>query len=317
MKKIFMILSVCLMATLAVVACKKDGGNDKKDNGNEQTNNGGEEQEEEFKMEVAIDGNFAEWDALTDATADGAYYIYEENACDTLSGLLRVKLTSDEDYIYVYTEINFADIAQGEGPFGQGGSWTGFVPNHPGTPGALFVYVGGDDDATGAYAARSIGEKESMWSYTGFDAFPQFYFALDQSDGKVKFGWNQNNWPQNRDDWSEDSWGKPLSEHGAGWWGNAEDEGTPAVDNTVSDENTFKFSEPMKIVDPVTNKEVLAVKAEFSMDRGTILESNDKINNQAVIGVFYEQRGDAPQQTHAVGSAKIPSGDTAITLKLK
>lgn len=312
-----MILSVCLMASLAVVACKPDGDN-KKDNGNEQKPDDGKKpDEEEFKMEVAIDGNFAEWDKLTDETADGAYYIYEENACDTLSGLLRVKLTSDEDYIYVYTEINFADIAQGAGPFGQGGSWIGFSGTSPKTPGALFVYVGADDDASGAYAARSIGEKESMWSYTGFDAFPQFYFALDQSDGKVKFGWNQNNWPQNRDDWKEDEWGKPLSDHGRGWWGSTADEGTPAVDNTVCDENTFKFSEPMKIVDPVTKKEVLAVKAEFSMDRGTILESNDKINKQAVIGVFYEQRGDAPQQTHAVGSAKIPSGDTPITLKLK
>lgn len=313
-----MILSVCLMASLAVVACKPDGGDNKKDNGNEQKPDDGKKpDEEEFKMEVAIDGNFAEWDALTEDTADGAEYIYEENACDTLGGILRLKLTSDEDYIYVYTELNYENIFQAEGgPFTQGGSWTGFLGNpHPGTPGALIVYVGGDGDDTGAFAARSIADQESMWSYTGFDAFPQYYFCFDVAAGKMQFGWNQNNWPQNHG-YTEDKWGLPLGAHGDGWWGD-DVEGTPVSDNTVSDQNTFKFSDPMKIVDPVSKKEVMAVKIEFSMDRGVILESQNKIVDKAVIGIFYEQRGTAAAQTHAVGAGKLPSGNDAVTLKLK
>ena len=42
-----MILSVCLMASLAVVACQKNGGDNKKDNGNEQKPDDGKKPDEE------------------------------------------------------------------------------------------------------------------------------------------------------------------------------------------------------------------------------------------------------------------------------
>ena len=153
----------------------------------------------------------------------------------------------------------------------------------------------------------------------GFDAFPQYYFCWDAAANKMAFGWNQNNWPQNRDEWDEANNGQPLSDHGAGWWGD-DVAGTPVSDNTVSDANTFKFSNVMKLTEPAKKKEVDAIKIEFAMDRSAINEDGTKVNGQAVIGAFYENVGDGSEELHqtdATGVGKIPSGKTAIVLKLK
>ena len=326
-----MILGVCLLAALMVFSCKKSTTPEQKDEQKEEEKKDEEKKDEEkkdepepepeFSLEVAIDGDFAEWDTLTADTADGENYIYEENSNSALTGMLRLKLASDEDNIYVYTELNYENIYPNpNGPFTGGGSWTGWVPNHQSdTPGALIIYVGADDDDTGAYAARAIGEDESMWDYTGFDAFPQYYFCWDVQANKMHFGWNQNNWPQNHGydpEAKEDWWGKPLGSHGDGWWGD-DAEGTPVADNTVSDASTFKFSGIEKVKDPVSKAEVSVIKIEFAMNRSAINEDGTKVNGKAVIGAFYEQVGDAPQQTSAQGSGKLPSGNKAVTLKLK
>jgi hypothetical protein len=183
--------------------------------------------------------------------------------------------------------------------------------------------VGTDSDDTGNYGARSCGDLESMWSYMGFDAFPQYYFCWDVAANKMAFGWNQNNWPQNHGldpDDTSDWWGLPLSDHGLGWWGD-DKEGTPVADNTVSDANTFKFSGVTTVKDPATNKDVQVIKIEFAMDRSAINEDGTKVNGQAVIGAFYENVGDGVEtelhQTDPTGAGKLPSGNTALTLKLK
>ena len=315
MKKVFMTLGTCLLAAMVVISCgKKSTTPDPKPEPEP------EPEPEGLTIDVSIDGNFAEWDALTADTADGEYCIYDENTNAAFNGILRLKLTSDPDNIYVYTELLYENIFVAEGgPFTQGGSWTGFLPSHPGTPGALIVYVGTDDDATGSYGARSCGDEASMWSYMGFDAFPQYYFCWDVKADKMAFGWNQNNWPQNRDDWDEANNGQPLSDHGAGWWGD-DVEGTPVSDNTVSDANSFKFSGITTVKDPVTQKDASVIKMEFAMDRSAINEDGTKVNNQAVIGIFYENVGDGSEELHQtdpIGAGKLPSGKTALTLKLK
>lgn len=323
MKKVFMILGACLMAALVVVSCEKK--NDPKPNPKpDDKENPDDPEPEGFSMEVSIDGDFSEWDTLTSETADGDYYIYDENVNASYNGMLRLKLTSDADNIYVYTELLYENIYVAEGgPFTQGGSWTGFLPSHPGTPGALIVYVGTDDDATGNYGARSYGEEESMWSYMGFDAYPQYYFCWDAAAQKMAFGWNQNNWPQNHGLDPEDKsswWGLPLADHGLGWWGDDTD-GTPVFDNTVSDASTFKFSGVTTVKDPATKKDASVIKIEFAMDRSAINEDGTKVNGQAVIGAFYENVGDGVEtelhQTDATGAGKLPSGKTPLTLKLK
>lgn len=316
-----MILGTCLMAVAVVVSCNKPNDNPKPDDPTKPVDKPDDptkpDEPAAFSMDVSIDGDFSEWDTLTEETADGEYYLYDENTNADRPGILRLKLASDEDYIYVYTELLYDNIYLAEGgPFKQGGSWTGFLDNHPGTPGALIVYVDGDNKSDGAFAARAIGNEESMWDYTGFDAFPQLYFCWDVAANKMQFGWQQNNWPQNHDAWGEDQWGTPLSDHGLGWWGDDTD-GTPVSDNTVCDENTCKFSGIVKVKDPVSKADVSVIKMEFAMDREAINEDGAKVNTQTVIGIFYEQVGDAAAQTSADGAGKLPSGNKALTLKLK
>ncbi len=324
-----MILSVCLMAVTVAVSCNKEKKPAPKPDDKEQ---GGDEPggEEGFKMEVSIDGDFSEWDALTEATADGEYFIYDENTNPDFNGLLRLKLTSDADNIYVYTEVNYDYIyvkEDSEGPVTGGGSWTGWIPTHSqDTPGALIIYVGTDDKENASYGARKIADSndaeanfadgESMWDYMGFDAFPQYYFCFDAVGNKMAFGWNQNNWPQNRDDWDPLNNGQPLADHGLGWWGD-DKEGTPVSDNTVSDANTFKFSKVLTLKDPASNKDVQAVKIEFAMDRSAINEDGSKVDGQAVIGAFYENISQLAHQTEQMGSGKLPSNNKALVLKLK
>ena len=332
MKKVFMILGTCLMAALVVVSCgKKDEPKPtpKPDDKEEQKPDDPKPEDPGFTMEVSIDGDFSDWDALTADTADGEYYIYDENTLADYNGLLRLKLTSDADNIYVYTEVNYEYIyvkEDSDGPVTGGGSWTGWIPTFSSdTPGALFIYVGCDDNANGTYGARRIAasnedeiteDDPSMWDYMGFDAFPQYYFCYDAVGQKMAFGWNQNNWPQNRDDWDEANNGLPLGDHGLGWWGD-DTEGTPVSDNTVSDANTFKFSKVMKIEEPASKKQVDAVKIEFAMDRTAINEDGSKVNGTAVIGAFYENISQAAHQTESRGSGKLPSGNKALSLKLK
>lgn len=321
MKKVFMILGASLLAALVVVSCNKPATNNnnneqKPDNNNEtpDPNKPGGGEKEEFSLDVAIDGDFSEWDKLTDETADGEYYLYDENTDAENNGVLRVKFTSDEDYIYMYTELLFENIALSDaekGAIGFGDCNNGYE-NHGaiGTHGALIIYVGGDGDDNKLYAARSYGEEDSMWDYKGFDAFPQYYFAYDSSRDVMQFGWQQNNCvvPE------EDHWGEPLSAHGAGWIAD-----TPDHDSDVTGEQDIKFSGVVKVTDPVSKKEVEVIKIELSMDREGILKIIDggKVNNEAVLGVFYEQVGHVSQQTDSQGAGKLPSGNKALTLKLK
>jgi hypothetical protein len=334
MKKVFMILGAGLLAALLVFSCSKPNNqkNNNKPDDKEQKDPEGGGGEEGFSMDISIDGNFSEWDALTADTADGEYYIYEENSDPDYNGILRLKLASDEDNIYVYTEINYEYIyvkEDSDGPVTGGGSWTGWIPTFSqDTPGALIVYVGCDDNANAAYGARRIGDcsidaikdgsdGEPMWDYMGFDAFPQYYFCFDAVGNKMAFGWNQNNWPELHDaSWTDDMVGKPLGDHGYGWWGD-DVEGTPVSDNTVSNADTFKFSPVMSINEPASKKDVQAVKIEFAMDRSAILESGEKVKGTAVIGIFYENISQVAHQTEPLGSGKLPSGDKAVQLKLK
>ena len=262
---------------------------------------------------ITIDGDFSDWDNLTAETADGEYNIYEENTNPDLTGMLRLKLTSDEDNIYVYTELNYDNIYVADGgPYSQGDGWYGFRPTHPGTGYPLIVCVGTYDDDRGAFAFCN-NEGSHLWNYSGFDAYHAFFFLYDLVADRMQFGWNDNYWPQNH--YGEGfEWGQAIRDSD-GWWGD-EVEGTVASDNTVSDQNTFKFSQIEYVRDPVSDNNVPVIKIEFAMDRSAINEDGTKVIGRAVIGAFYEQFGQEAWGLSLDGSGKLPSGDKPITLIL-
>ena len=310
-----MILGVSLMAALAVVSCSKPASNNKdnKTEDEQKPDDQTPEDDKDFSMEVNIDGDFSEWDTLTPDTADGAYYICEENGKADFNGILRMKLTSDADNIYLYTELLYDNIfiADVEGEVGPGGSNDGFLPTHPGTPGGLMVYVDVDGKADTGYASRVTTYYEpaaSMWSYAGFDAMPQYYFCWDAATSKMVFGWQQNNAPEFED-------GEALSDHGAGWVAD-----TPDHDFDVSGVSDVAFSGIVKLKDPATDKTVDAIQIEIAMDREGFLKCygiDTKVKDQTVIGIFYEQVGEAADQTNELGAGKLPSSENAAVLKLK
>ena len=312
MKKVFMILAVCLMASLVVFSCKKTT-TPNKDKEKEEQKEEEKEEEKEFSMEVAIDGDFTEWDTLTDATADGGSYLYEANSNADLNSVLVVKATSDKDFIYLYTEILYEDVFQAEGgPYELGNSNDGFHPSHPGTPGPLWVWVDADGDATGAVSTAT--EEEALWDYCGFDAPVQYYIAYDVAAGKMFLGWQQMNWPMDGDDYltsSSEDWGRAFVPS-EGW--------DPNTDNKVTLVSDIAFSAPVSVKDPVSKKDVQVIKIELAMDRSALLPSGEAAKGKAVFGVSYENNGDGASVAHnylSEISGKVPSGSTPLTLQLK
>ena len=321
MKKIFMILGACLMAALVVFSCKKSTTPSKQEEQKqeeqkqeEQKQEEQKEEEKEFSMEVAIDGDFAEWDALTLDTADGDKYAYEENASETLNGLLRVKASYDKDYVFIYAEVAYENVFQGEGgPFEPGNSNDGFHgTKHPGTPGPLWIWIDGDGDANGAVSTAD--EAEALWDYAGFDAPIQYYFCYDVEQGKMQLGWQQVNWPMDGEEFltkdSED-WGRAFV-GGEGW--------NPETDWKASSPTDVMFSAPVKVSDPLTKKEVEVIKIELAIDRGGVLPSGDAIKGKIALGVDYENVGDGAACAHnylSEISGKLPSGNKPFYLNLQ
>lgn len=316
MKKVFMILGTGLLAALLVFSCSKPN-NQKKPDDKEQPGGeepGGEEPggETEFSMEVAIDGDFAEWDTLTGDTSDGANYIYEENGSSELNAILRVKATSDKDFLYIYAEVNYEYVFEAEGgPFELGNSNDGFHPSHPGSPGPLWVWVDADGDPTGAVATAE--EAEALWDYNGFDAPIQYYFCFDDAQGKMQMGWQQMNWPIDGEGYltsSSEDWGRAFTS-GEGW--------DPNTDNIASGAADVAFSAISKIKDPASGKEVDAVKIEIAIGLDALLPEGGKVADTFAIGVSYENPDHSASCAHnylSEISGKIPSGSTPFTLKL-
>ena len=88
MKKIFMMLSACLVAGLMIVSCDKDN----KDNGKKTDDQEGQEQEEEeFVPLIAVDGQFADWADITGYEGEEGSYV-------------AFKAAMDEQFLYFYAK---------------------------------------------------------------------------------------------------------------------------------------------------------------------------------------------------------------------
>ena len=104
MKKIFMVLSACLVAGLMIVSCGKDN----KDNGKKTDDQEGQEQEEdEFVPLIAVDGQFADWADITGYEGEEGSYV-------------AFKAAMDEQFLYFYakrTSARMDELWGGNGYF--------------------------------------------------------------------------------------------------------------------------------------------------------------------------------------------------------
>ena len=109
MKKVFMILGICLMASLVVFTSCKKTTTPSKDK--EEEKKPEPEPEPEPEAVIVIDGEFADWTA---AGADVAVSILPEEA--TKLSVLVLKAIADEENVYVYFEQELEE-GQVESPF--------------------------------------------------------------------------------------------------------------------------------------------------------------------------------------------------------
>ena len=80
------------------------------------------------------------------------------------------------------------------------------------------------------------------------------------------------------------------------------------------------FSAPVNVKDPVSKKDVQAIRIEMAMDRTALLPSGEAAKGKVVFGVSYENQGDGATCAHnylSEISGKVPSGSTPLTLQLK
>lgn len=107
MKKYLSFVAAASMACLAIVSCEKnpDGGKDDGDNNPVTT---------PTEVNISIDGDFSDWNAITETSSDGTVYFCATGA-EGYKGLRNLKATSDEDFIYMCFEVSTSKIFMAEG----------------------------------------------------------------------------------------------------------------------------------------------------------------------------------------------------------
>ncbi len=182
MKKTMRFSLAVLLALCALCACSvKDpainGGNN---NGNDDNGNGGGS--EVLELDINIDGDFADWDALTEKNADETAVIA---APGNLKSVKVMKATSDVDNLYVYAEISVDKIQHSETAHENGNSNDGHGAT---TPGPTYLYIDADADADTGFNPHI----NSGITGLGLEYGIEIYLFINVKDGtKVGMGWSQ------------------------------------------------------------------------------------------------------------------------------
>lgn len=210
MKKIFMILGTCLMATLVVVSCSKPNNNSGKNNGKDE---GKDPAGEESTVEISIDGDFSDWDQITAETAAKDEFIDIKKAAE---GPIKViKAASDKDNVYIYAEVEKSSLAHSS-ICGEWGSsmdgvegFRGDASNDPVSEGDIAFNLFFDPDAnpeTGFYTY--VDEEENpLIPGLGCEQASQNLFFWNLNTNKVGCAWSQTNvGPVKYRETAEDAW---------------------------------------------------------------------------------------------------------------
>lgn len=184
MKKNLLRFAVLFMAgAMTALSCNPDV--DPKDNpGNDP---GGNTDDPKDEVSIVIDGNFADWDKVTAATADA---VVGEPGTD-LKKVKVVKATSDDTYIYFYTEISVDVIQHSESAHTGGNSNDGHGDE---TPAPFYVYLDADSKAeTGFYPHLNGDTKkpyvEGLGLEMGFELY--LFISTKEPEKGAQLGWSQ------------------------------------------------------------------------------------------------------------------------------
>ena len=254
-----------------------------------------------FDGHIVIDGDFSDWDGLYDKTSDGQYCIYEENDDDECVALPKVRLTSDQDYIYIYADIvstyitHFDDIDE-------------FLPGMTGMPKPLMVYLGYDDNDGGLVSSSIDNDGRSYWDYAGFDVIRSYYLCYDVKAGKGHLGWQSISYPNV----SPSEWGSPFI---------AEEVSSLDDDIYVTGKDAVQFSGYSHCNMPLNIGLTYypSIRMEMSIDRNKILPGGEKLTGNVKIGLCYlnECSEYHYQSFEYLCSGRIPSDRSVISLSLR
>ncbi len=196
MKKIFMIMSVCLMAVTVTVSCNKDKPAPKPDDKEQ----GGGEEGKDNPVKITIDGDFADWDAITEASAAANEFVDIKKA-GTGSPIHVIKASSDEDNLYIYAEVEKSSLAH-SAICGEWGSsmdgvegFRGDETNDPVSEGdiAFNLFIDPDGKAETGFLTYVDEEENPLIPGLGCEQASQNLFFFNLNTNKVGCAWSQTN----------------------------------------------------------------------------------------------------------------------------
>lgn len=184
MKKYFSFAAAAL-ACCAVISCGKD---DPKGNGGE---NGGNEKPVTDVVNISIDGDFSDWDAITKSSEDGTVYFCKDGA-EGYKNIRNLKATSDPDFIYMYFEVSASKICMKEGGHhGDSMDGMGFA-----SPAPIWIYVDSDNNSATGLKPHWIGDIDKgglAFSDFQFDNGLNLFTWIAPETGLWDMGWQQAN----------------------------------------------------------------------------------------------------------------------------
>lgn len=201
-KNIFRIAALLMAGSLLIVACNKNDKPtpDPKPDDEQKPDDQKPEDDKVKPVEIAIDGNFADWDLITEAEAAKNEYIGIAKGAAG-SPIKVIKASSDAENVYIYAEVEKASLAHSS-ICGEWGSsmdgvegFRGDASNDPVSEGDIAFNLFFDPDAkvsTGFFTY--VDEEENPLLPTlGCEMVAQNLFFLNLNTGKVGCAWSQTN----------------------------------------------------------------------------------------------------------------------------
>lgn len=174
-------VALLMVGATAAFSCSKD------DNSGNNSNNHSVDDPEDDEVNIVIDGEFDDWKAVTAETE----YAVVGNPSGDYKKVKVVKATSDDVFIYFYTEISVDVIQHSESAHIGGNSNDGHGDS---TPGPFYVYFDADDNADTGFYPHLNGETkkpyvEGIGCEMGFELY--LFISTKEPEKGAQLGWSQ------------------------------------------------------------------------------------------------------------------------------
>lgn len=326
-KNIFRIAAMVMAGSLLLLACNKNtaangGGNkqNQNENGGENGNGGGGEDAAK-PLPIVLDGQFADWDAITEEVAKKNEYVDMKKG-EADDPIQVFKIASDADNVYFYIEYLADLLPQNEGCSTWGDSYNGTPElgyKNPVNEGdetfreVMHLFIDPDgSDKTGFYTFQSQeeGNEDPAIPDLGCEMCAQFFMFLKPSTGLPSVAWEQTLIGPTVLG-AHDGTGLPVGDPTGPYdyngtfcqsWPDAKEEAAIPVwgwqnpDNSGKGDNDCPRPENWK---PAAAANGIA-KVEFSLEKGSIVNLKDE-DEEFACGIIFDWGG----SYQAIGTLRI------------